>query len=222
MNVFVPLVFSMLTLSAVDGVVTSGDVSDGDVPFSVAAGGESVTMVVPTDTVCLGASGLRVVSYDVLGDEGGSRRVLCVTDAAGRATGVRDGGLFGGECFADSLYITDLAGQTVTGVVVAGDASPTVAEAPEGGVWVVEMSDRLCLRLSGGGRGVDGDYVLRDNQVTYAIDGEGRLRLTSIRPRPDDVDRLLRVVCVYGDDCAEPMSGSQLASLLRRWFGLLR
>lgn len=181
--------------------------------------GVTVSTVVAVDSIPF-ADG-KVVFGDVLADNGASRRIVTAYGADGVPTDVIDGGSWGGSGLIDRLYFTDRRGDTMTGWLEVADASPAVGDAPEGGK-LIEFTDRVTLTLLNHDTSETEVYTLRDNQVTYLL-ADGRFRLLSIRPKPDDLQQTVRYLRVYDteadDDRADrPLDYVAFSTLLKQLF----
>lgn len=215
MNTLVPLVFSALSLSPSDNAT--------EAPFSVVLSEpDTAEMIAPTDTVSL-TEAVRMVQFDVLGREGGSRRVMMTLGTDGTALDIRDGGSFGDLGFVDGLYLTDRKRETISAAIEVSDASPRVSPDPENPDRVIiELTDRIVLEVFNFDTAEKESYVVRDNQVMFSVGSDGIFRLTSIRPKPNDLEALVSTLRVYSPDNDEPLDAAGLSAWLSQLFPVVK
>ena len=178
----------------------------------------SVEMIAPVDTLKLDSGVLEI--FDVLGHEGGSRRILISKNNDGIPVEVLDGGSWGEEGILDRIVVTNRRNDSMTAWLKVYDASPTVDPAPEGG-YLVEFNDRIDMIVLNHDTTEQESFTLRDNQVIYKLDGSGHLQIVSVRPRSKDIHGLTRYLNIYdyaSDTIDEPLTAVELAELLSRLF----
>lgn len=238
MHPLIPIIFSLLTVvphpdcpddairAAEDGtyVLTATDEAADTVPNRAfrqdiliqLTGNEPIEAVEAVE--CISVDSLRFNIYDVIGANGGSRRLvaLCSGDTL---SDLIDGGGWGTEGMLDNLYVTDRRGDTMSAVITVSDASPSFTEAPEGGV-LVELTDRIVLTIINFDSAEKDSFVICDNQVVYKADMDGVFRLQSIRPRPDDLRGLARAFLFYdlNKSSDNPLTDTELLRTLRSVF----
>ena len=216
MNILVPVIFkSLILLPTPSASQHIGFETDGT---------NTIDMVVDVDSMM--RDNIKIVVSDALGHSGGTRRIIstyriCDSDTDNVVpVDILDGGSWGMEGFMDSFYFTDPKKETISGWFTVDDASPVFSEAPEGGT-TVEFTDRITLTVLNHDTAEKSRYVLRDNQVTYKMDGNGTFTLSSIRPKPvdiEDVSRTLRIYYLEGENPDDPVDVARLAILLRKMF----
>lgn len=213
MNVITPLIFAALAINP--QTESTDSLVDVEVfPLN------RIETVVPVDT--LREENLFIVSYDVLGQSGGTRRVLLSYNDKGEAVDVIDGGLRAQSGFIERLYFTDRRHDTMTAWFEIGDSRPVITRTPEGS-YQVEFSDNISLTVLNHDTAEQEYFTLRDNQVVFRIGDDGRFSLYSIRPKANDVAEVSRYLRIYDMDSErsdEPMDASALGVLLSRLFPL--
>lgn len=237
MNLLVPIAFCCLT------IIPNEDSTDAT--QIILSDGKVVDAIETIDTLTFKTSfngtplTQKVISQAVYSQDGGSRRFLSVSHDDNRFTDVIDGGPFAMQGLPDNLYITDRQGDTMTAWLTVYDANPVFSPAPEGGT-LLELTDRIVMTVLNHDTEEKEDYILRDNQITYLIenynensdsyskpgetisDPRSRFRLLSIRPKPNDMEYLCRMLKIYdvSDDATadEPMSYSQFSKWLNTLF----
>lgn len=215
MNPLIPIIFSALSVfpSIGEGSSTPQIELDGAIP---------VQMLADVDTIRHGS--IELVIGDAVAENGGSRRFIKTQTTTGEPIDIMDGGSWGMEGFFDRLYYTDRKRETLSAVITVADADPSFNPAPEGGV-IIELTDRIVLRLINHDAAESVEYVLRDNQVKVKVDDSGHFRLESIRPKPNDLETLTRHIAVYdlyAEHSDEPLDARQFNLLMLKTFPIPR
>lgn len=211
MSFIIPLIFTALSVTA------STENPEEYILNATLADDQKVEMTLCTDTIALKDQYIYV--YDVISDNGGTRRALISANNSGKFIDVIDGGSWGGECFLDNLYLTDRKNNTLTGIMNIENSNPIVSPAPEGG-YTIEFTDRISVDVINHDDNETARYVLRDNQILYKILEDGTFRQSSIRPKPNDLNSFTANLLVY-DYVAEnekPLSAGDLFELLKKYF----
>lgn len=106
----------------------------------------------------------------------------------------------------------------MTAIFEVDNADPAVSMAPEGGD-LIELRDRITMSVLNHDLAETTRYILRDNQITYRLDQSGSFVLTSIRPKPNDLDSVVSTLRIYDAD-DKLLDAEAFASSLRHLFPL--
>lgn len=189
-------------------------------PTAVLANDSANTETVLTATYDT-LQGLQLATYDVLADNGSSRRILAVLSPQDSLLCAIDAGSWGTEGLLDSIYITDRRMETITATWFIADAAPRFSPSPDNDGTDIEFTDRITLSVTNHDQATTERYILRDNQIIIHCTPQGDLRITSVRPKPDDLSAVTRAFRFYASaDTSQALDRTRLSALMAKLFPL--